>query len=144
MLQQRGAAKPARANMRTGKRPRSEGPPASTTAASPERPAAEEAEAAGGPVQAGGPAAVPGAVPAARPLRLVGMEQEAALLAPLHALWAHREGAVDMCDAVAAALEADRFPGDRCLWAADLQRMAGMQNKPTVALRMAALVSSPS
>lgn len=144
MLQQRGAAKPARVNMRAGKRPRSEPPSAATPAALPERPAADEAEVSISPVQAGGPAAVPRAAPAARPLRLVGVEQEAALLAPLHALWAHREGVVDMSDAVAAAVEAGHFPGERCLWAADLQRMAGMQKKRTVALRLAALVSSPA
>ena len=144
MLQQRGAAKPARVNARTGKRPRSEPASAAATAASPERPAAEEAEVSGGSVQAGGPAAVPMAAPAARPLRLVGVEQEAALLAPLHALWAHREGVVDMSDAVAAAVEAGHFPGDRCLWATDLQRMAGRQKQQSVALRLAALVSSPA
>lgn len=97
-----------------------------------------------GPIHAGGPAALPKAASAARPLRLVGVEQEAALLAPLHALWAHREGVVDTSDAVAAAVEAGHFPGDRCLWAADLQRIAGMQKKRTVALRLAALVSSPA
>ena len=144
MLQQRGTAKPARASFRTGKRPRSDSSSAAATAAPPERPAAEEAEAAADLSQASGPAAAPRAVPACRPLRLVGVEQGSALLAPLHALWAHREGVVDMSDAVAAAIEAECFPGDRCQWAADLQLMAGVQQKQAVALRLAALVSSSS
>jgi len=143
MLRQRGAAKPAAAPPRAGKRARTQAPAAPAPAAAPApSPPAEAAGAAAGPRPA---AAAPAAAPAAaRPLRLVGAEREAALLAPLQALWEHREGAADASAALVAALQAEGFPGHRGAWAADLARAAGAQGKPGLALRLAGLVAGPA
>jgi len=139
MLRQRGAAKPAAAPPRAGKRARTQAPAAPAPAAAPAP--SPPAEAIGPRPAAAAPAAAPAA---ARPLRLVGAEREAALLAPLQALWEHREGAADASAALVAALQAEGFPGHRGAWAADLARAAGAQGKPGLALRLAGLVAGPA
>ncbi len=140
MLRQRGTAKPVQPASRSGKRARSDTPASAAASAPAKRPTVAEADAVARGVQPPPSAPAARAAPRARPLLLVSAEAEDALLAPLQALSAHREGVMDMSAAVVAALAAAAFQGDRCRWAADLHHMAAAQNKPAVASCLAGVV----